>query len=72
MFPGRSMYRWKGRLEDQDEVVLVVKTRDSLAKKTEQEVAKVHSYEVPCIIRIKGTANTPFDKWLNKETGKAT
>ena len=48
----RSVYRWQGRINHDDEVLLVVKTRRALFSKLQQRVAELHSYDVPEIIAL--------------------
>jgi periplasmic divalent cation tolerance protein len=46
----RSIYRWEGRICDDPEALLWIKTKRSLIKEMEQRVKEVHPYEVPEII----------------------
>lgn len=48
----RSFFRWKGRLEETDEVLLVVKTRRERYGALEERVRALHSYSVPEILAI--------------------
>ncbi|MBI4144761.1 divalent-cation tolerance protein CutA [Candidatus Woesearchaeota archaeon] len=51
--PGmRSRYVWQGKVHQDKEVLLIVKTFDTKYKKLEAVVKKLHSYEVPCIIAV--------------------
>jgi periplasmic divalent cation tolerance protein len=53
IIPGvESVYRWKGKIENAEEVVLIAKTVDSNVKKTIQRIKKIHTYDVPDIIVI--------------------
>jgi periplasmic divalent cation tolerance protein len=45
-----SIYRWKGKIENGEEVVLIAKTTDQNVKKTIQRLKELHSYELPDII----------------------
>ena len=45
-----SIYRWKGKIEMEDEIVLISKTTDAKVKKTIQRIKQLHSYELPDII----------------------
>jgi len=47
-----SIYRWKGKVENAEEVILIVKTADENVKKTIQRIKQLHSYELPDIIVI--------------------
>jgi periplasmic divalent cation tolerance protein len=45
-----SVYRWKGKIENSNEVVLIAKTIDQNVKKAIQRIKQLHTYEVPDII----------------------
>ena len=47
-----SIYRWKGKIENDDECIIIAKTVDQNVKKTIQKIKKLHSYELPDIIVI--------------------
>ena len=52
--PGlHSIFRWKGKIEEADECLLLMKTRTSLVGKLEQVVKKSHPYDVPEVISIE-------------------
>lgn len=46
----RSIYRWKGKLVRDDEVLMIVKTRRQNFDAIVETVTKLHSYDVPEII----------------------
>ncbi len=51
IIPGvESVYRWKGKIEDSKEFVLICKTVDKNVKKTIQRIKALHKYELPAII----------------------
>ena len=45
-----SVYSWEGKIENDEELVLIAKTTDDNVKKTIQRIKKLHSYELPDII----------------------
>lgn len=64
-----SIYRWKGKISDEKEVLMLIKTRKKLYKSVEEEVKKLHSYEVPEIIAlpiISGSKDYLY--WMDSET----
>jgi periplasmic divalent cation tolerance protein len=56
--PCRSIYRWKGKIEEAVEVPAIFKTESTKADALIERIAALHSYDVPCI-----TA-TPIDRLL--------
>ena len=64
-----SIYWWEGKMEEEHEAVLLLKTREELADKVIAEVRSMHSYDVPCIVAwpiVK--ANPEYLKWIEAET----
>ncbi|MGB9891215.1 divalent-cation tolerance protein CutA [Thermodesulfovibrio yellowstonii] len=49
----RSIYFWQGKIEDEQEVLMIVKTKSELFEELEKKVKSLHSYTVPEIIGIK-------------------
>jgi periplasmic divalent cation tolerance protein len=65
----RSLYRWEGKLCDETEWLLVVKTRASLFSALEDRVTSLHSYVVPEIIAIPITkGHGPYLQWILDNT----
>lgn len=48
----RSIYRWKGAVEDTAEWLLVIKTARSSFERVKTELRKLHSYEVPELVAL--------------------
>lgn len=48
----RSVYRWKDRVEESTELMLIVKTEQRIFEKMKRRVLELHSYELPEIIAI--------------------
>ena len=65
----RSIYRWKGEVCDDEEFLLVIKTRSSRFEALQRRVRELHSYEVPEIIAIPLTAGLPeYLQWIEENT----
>ncbi len=65
----RSIYEWKGRLEHDEEVVMIVKTVPDRAGECMAEIALLHPYEEPAIIRIPATdVSASYLEWLHEQT----
>jgi len=65
--PTRSLYRWEGKIRDEKEMVIIAKTVEKNYDKIKEEVSKIHSYKVPCILKIDAEANESFGKWVREE-----
>ena len=64
-----SLFRWKGKIEEAEESLLVVKTRAKLLHDIVNTVKGIHSYEVPEIIALPIMAGNPdYLQWINEET----
>ncbi len=68
IFPIRSMYWWKEKITNDNEIVMLVKTPDENYEKIKKEVKKLHSYDIPCILKFDIEANNEYKEWVKKET----
>jgi periplasmic divalent cation tolerance protein len=48
----RSIYSWKGKLCNEDEFLMLIKTRGSLYSRLEKRIRELHPYEVPEVIAV--------------------
>jgi periplasmic divalent cation tolerance protein len=65
----RSLYRWEGSLQDDREVIMIVKSRKGLFDPLKEKVKELHSYEVPEILAlpvVKGLDE--YLSWMAEET----
>lgn len=68
----RSVYRWKGEIEKQPEILILAKTVKSKFSELEAEVRAVHSYETPEIVAAPITnGSTPYLEWLSASVGSS-
>ena len=64
----RSIYRWQGAIEQSSEVLLIIKTSRGLFRALHEQIAKLHTYEVPELIAlpiVDGASN--YLDWLGRE-----
>ena len=62
-----SMYWWKGKIQSDSETVLIAKTEKKLFPALSREVKAIHSYNVPCILRMEvKDGNQEYINWLLK------
>lgn len=66
----RSIYAWEGNIQDDSEVLMVVKTRKGLFSAVSGKVKELHSYDVPEIIALPIIDGSPeYLNWLTESTG---
>jgi periplasmic divalent cation tolerance protein len=70
ILPGMiSHYWWEGAIERGEEVVMIIKTRASLAERVRAAVKEMHSYTTPAILVLPIEEGDPaYLDWLMKET----
>lgn len=73
LVPGvRSIYTWNGKIEDGDELLLVIKTRRALVEKLTARVKELHSYTVPEVIAADIVGGNPdYLAWVADSTTQA-
>lgn len=70
ILPGMvSHYWWQGVLERSEEVVMIIKTRASLAEPVRVAVKQIHSYDLPSIFVLPvESVDAEYYAWMLKET----
>ena len=64
-----SIYRWKGKVEEAQEVKVILKSRPELFQAVLSLIQSRCSYEVPEVsLIIADDANRPYLDWLDRET----
>ncbi len=62
----RSIYRWKGKIWDEGEVMMIAKSSPALAPAIVDAVKELHSYEVPEIVCIPiETGSGDYLDWID-------
>jgi periplasmic divalent cation tolerance protein len=71
LVPGlRSIYSWKGEIQDDGEVLLVMKTRESLFGELRERITSLHPYDVPEIVALPAAdCHGPYLDWVHDVTG---
>jgi periplasmic divalent cation tolerance protein len=69
VLPGvRSIYRWQGAVEDEAEILLVIKSSRGLFNQLRIELERMHSYEVPEVIAIPVVeCSERYLAWMDRE-----
>lgn len=67
--PVKSIYRWKGAVEEAEEISLTIKTRRALFAQVAAEIRKLHSYETPEIVAVQIVDGLEsYLSWIETET----
>ncbi|NCB56927.1 MAG: divalent-cation tolerance protein CutA [Gammaproteobacteria bacterium] len=64
-----SLYCWQGKMEESQEVQLVIKSRRTLFGVLQQRIQTLHPYEVPEILAMPVLNGSPaYLQWLQEQT----
>lgn len=67
--PCLSVYRWQGRIEDAQEVPLLIKTTTARYAALEDAIRATHPYELPDIVAVPVAQGLPaYLAWVAAET----
>ena len=66
-----SVFHWEGKVCEEEEVSLILKTRDDLVDRLVEKVKDLHSYDCPCVVSLPiSGGNADFLEWIDAETVK--
>ena len=66
---GRSLYRWQGKIADEHEVIVLLKTRSSRLETLKLAFEELHPYKVPELLVLPVEAGLDkYREWINGET----
>jgi periplasmic divalent cation tolerance protein len=66
---GRSLYRWEGKIADEREVVVMLKTRSARLDSLRTAFGELHPYKVPELLALPVEAGLDkYLEWINSET----
>jgi len=64
-----SVFKWKGKLEEDKEILLIVKTRTGNLPDLIARVKELHSYDVPEVIALPVIEGNPaYLQWIDEVT----
>jgi len=67
-----SIFRWKGQVERGNEVIMIIKTRQSLTEKVAAAVRAGHPFETPAILFLPASGgDKDYVGWIMEETAAA-
>ena len=66
----RSIYRWEGAIEDENEALAIFKTTVAHLHPLERRIAELHPYDVPEVIALPVVGgSSAYLSWVAEETG---
>lgn len=70
MLPGaKSLYRWQGKIAEEQEIVVLLKTRSARLETLRAAFAELHPYKVPELLALPVEAGLEkYLEWINGET----
>lgn len=70
LLPGaRSFYRWEGKIADEQEIVVMLKTRSAVLHAIEAAFVELHPYKVPELLALEVQWGLEkYVTWINDET----
>jgi periplasmic divalent cation tolerance protein len=70
VLPGaRSTYRWEGRVEHAQEVLLLIKTTRERLDVVTARVTALHPYELPEVIAVEAAGGlAPYLQWITEQS----
>jgi periplasmic divalent cation tolerance protein len=73
VLPGvRSLYRWQGKVADEQEVVVLLKTRSARLETLKLAFEELHPYKVPELLALPVSAGLhKYLEWIDDETSLA-
>jgi Uncharacterized protein involved in tolerance to divalent cations len=64
-----SLYYWQGKMEESQEVQLVIKTRRTMFGVLQERLLALHPYEVPEILALPILCGNPtYLQWVQEQT----
>ena len=68
ILPGvRSVYRWKGVTQEDEEQLLIIKSKTARFSLIEARVRELHAYDVPEVIMLPLTGGSaPYLAWIEQ------
>ncbi len=69
ILPGvRSIYRWQGKVCDEGELLLLIKTVAGLFEAVRTRIRQLHPYQAPEVVALPMTAGDPdYMRWLSEQ-----
>jgi periplasmic divalent cation tolerance protein len=69
LLPIESIYSWQGEIHDENEVMLIIKSKTVLFNEIADTIKKIHTYDIPQIVQLPITDGLPeYLQWVRDNT----
>ena len=69
ILPVKSKYWWRGKIENNNEILMIMKTRAKFYQDVKREVKKLHPYDIPEIVSFEiDKGNKAYLNWISEVT----
>jgi len=63
-----SIYRWEGKIQEDQEAILLAKTTEKNIPALKKKVKAMHSYDCPCMVCLPVTEGYgPYLEWIHEQ-----
>ena len=66
IIPTDSVYEWEGKIVEEKEVILMMKTINKHEEVVKRRTMHLHTYDIPAIVRINTKVNPEYLFWMEK------
>ena len=70
ILPTQSLYTWEGKLNQESESLVLMKTSIEMREVAIKEIKRVHPYQVPAIISWETESNDEYGRWVMESTSQ--
>ncbi len=68
-----SIYEWQGKIQEDSEVLMIIKTKNELFESVMKKIKELHSYEVPEIVALDiKQGSYDYLKWIDEVVKTST
>ncbi len=70
VFPGVvSIYEWNGKMQQDEETVVILKTHESRVNWLTDRLVQLHSFDCPCVVSVPiASGNVGYLEWVRDQT----
>lgn len=70
MHPIDSIYEWKGKIEEEREIALSIKTVSENVEAVTSSIKEMHTYDLPAIISWNIEGEKEYLEWIRESTNQ--